>query len=94
MLFTLKLFSIFHYIIPLFNPLYLNYVASSFLKYFHDLGLGMNLWLRFIYFASLALQLFDWLYAEYIGNLIDSILSLRFEIYTLSIMQHELHLSF
>ena len=53
----------------------------------------MNLWLRFIRFASLALQLFDWLHAEYIGNLKDTILSLRFKIFTLVVMQHDLHLS-
>ena len=72
---------------------YLNYEVFSFLKGFHDLGLGMNLWLRFTCFASLALQLFDWWHVEYIGTLIDSILSLRFKIYILAIMQHDLHLS-
>ena len=53
----------------------------------------MNLRLRFIRFASLALHFFDWLHAEYIGTLKDSILSLEFEICILAIMQHDLHLS-
>ena len=71
----------------------MNYEASSFLKMFHDLGLGMNLWLRFICFATLALQLFDWLHAECIGTLKDLTLSLEFEICILAVTQHDLHLS-
>ena len=71
---------------------YLNYEASSFLKRFCDLGLGMNLWLRFIYFASLAFHLFYWLHAKCIGTLKDLILSLEFEIYILVGMQHDFHL--
>ena len=90
-MFTLLLFALFHY--GIHSSQHLNYEALSFLKRFHDLGLGMNLRLRFIYFASLALQLFDWLHVEYIGTLIDLILYLRFEICILVVMQHDLHLS-
>ena len=71
---------------------HLSYEASSSLKGFHELGLGMNQRLRFIHFASLALQLFDWLHAECIGTLKDLILSLEFEIYLLVVMQHDLHM--
>ena len=71
----------------------LYYGASTFLKIFCDLGLGMNLRLRFILFFSLAFQLFDWLHIDYIGNQVDLILSLSFEIYPLVVMQHDLHLS-
>ena len=75
------------------SPLYELWCFFLFKKVFCDLGLGMNLWLRFIFFSSLAFQLFDWLHVVYIGNRIDSILSLSFEIYLLVVMQHDLHLS-
>ena len=71
----------------------LNYGVSTSLKGFHDLGLGMNLRLRFILFSSLAFHFLDWLHVDYIGNRIDSILSLSFKIYPLAGMQNGLHLS-
>ena len=71
----------------------MNYGASTSLKGFHDLGLGMNLWLRFIFFSSLAFHFSEWLHVDYIGNQIDLILSLSFKIYPLVGMQNGLHLS-
>ena len=63
---NLMFFGLVYFFIFLFSIF--NYGASSSLKGFHELELGMNLWLRFSFFASLAFQLFDWLHDDYIGN--------------------------
>ena len=63
---NLMFFALIHFFIFPFSLV--NYWTLSSLKGFHDLGLGMNLWLRFIIFASLAFQLFDWLHDDHIGN--------------------------
>ena len=74
---TLNILLMFHPIILLFFSLFhsifissppFNYGASSSLKGFCDLGLHMNLWVRFILFSFLAFQLLDWLHDDYIGN--------------------------